>query len=177
LGNAQDLPLETASRDVVVSALALNFVPDKEKALAEMKRVARSEGLIGFYVWDYPGGGMEFMRAFWSAATALFPDALDLTEDRRFPFCTREGLTDLAAAAGLAWIESTQIEIATIFNDFEDYWHPFTLGAGPAPGYCMSLDPVSRERLKEKLQASLPRGKNASIPLKARAWAIKAVVS
>ena len=66
VGDAQALAVETASRDVVASALVLNFVPDKPKALAEMKRVVRSGGTVGFYVWDYPGGGVEFMRAFWT---------------------------------------------------------------------------------------------------------------
>jgi SAM-dependent methyltransferase len=42
VGDAQALPLETASRDVVVSALVLNFVSDRHKALSEMKRVARA---------------------------------------------------------------------------------------------------------------------------------------
>ena len=69
------------------------------------------------------------------------------------------------------------IEVATVFKDFEDYWRPFTLGAGPAPGYCASLDPAARQRLKEKLQTDLPRREDGSIPLKARAWAIKAVVA
>lgn len=177
VGDAQALDLETASRDVIVSALVLNFVPDKEKALTEMKRVARAGGTVGFYVWDYPGGGVEFMRAFWNAATALDPDALDLTEDRRFPFCTSNDLADLAMGAGLAPVACTPIEVPTVFQDFEDYWHPFTLGAGPAPGYCMSLDPEARQRLKDKLNESLPRREDGSIPLKARAWAIKAMVA
>jgi SAM-dependent methyltransferase len=177
IGDAQDLPLAAASCDVVVSALVLNFVPDKPKALAEMKRVARAGGTIGFYVWDYPGGGMEFMRAFWQAATALDPKALDLTEGRRFPFCTPDGLAGLAARAGLDTTSCVAIEVPTIFKDFDDYWRPFTLGAGPAPGYCASLDPAARERLKEKLQQSVPRNTDGSIPFKARAWAVKATAA
>ena len=177
VGDAQNLKFETASRDVVVSALVLNFVPDKEKALAEMKRVARVGATVAFYVWDYPGGGVEFMRAFWNAATALDPNALDLTEDRRFPFCTPDRLTDWATRAGLTSVDWTPIEVPTVFKDFEDYWHPFTLGAGPAPGYCMSLEPEARERLREKLHDALPRSEDGSIPLKTRAWAIKGAVA
>lgn len=176
VGDAQALDLPPDSRDMVVSALALNFVPDRAKALAEMKRVARPGGSIGFYVWDYPGGGIEFMRAFWNAATALDPSAADHTLDKRFPFCTREKLVDLMRSAGLTKIESRAVEVPTVFTDFEDYWQPFTLGAGPAPGYCIQLDPEARERLKEKLQRDLPRGNDGTIPLKARAWALKAVV-
>ena len=174
VGDAQALTLDTASRDIVVSALMLNFVPDKEKALAEMRRVARPGGTVAFYVWDYPGGGVEFMRAFWKAAAALDPAAADLTEDRRFPFCTPDGLADLAARAGLPPAASTAIEVPTVFKDFDDYWRPFTLGAGPAPGYCMSLAPEARQRLKEKLEADLPRRKDGAIALKARSWAVRA---
>jgi SAM-dependent methyltransferase len=177
VGDAEALALETASRDAVVSALVLNFVPDREKALAEMKRVVRVGGTVAFYVWDYPGGGVEFMRAFWNAATALDPSARDLTEDGRFPFCTPEGLMGLAGSAGIGSAEWTAIEVPTVFADFDDYWRPFTLGAGPAPGYYTSLDPDARQRLREKLHDSLPRRADGAIPLKARAWAIKAVIA
>lgn len=177
VGDAQALTMDTASRDVVASALVLNFVPDREKALVEMKRVARTGGTVGFYVWDYPGGGVEFMQAFWNAATTLDPGALDLAEDRRFPFCTPDGLTDLMRGAGLTRVDCAPLEVPTVFHDFEDYWRPFTFGAGPAPGYCAGLDPEARQRLKEKLHDSLPRRADGSIPLKARAWAIKAVVA
>lgn len=177
VGDARALALATASRDVIASALVLNFLPGKEKALAEMKRVARAGGTVGLYVWDYPGGGVGFMRAFWNAATDLDPGARDLTEDRRFPYCTPEGLSGLMASAGLTRVDCTAIEVPTVFRDFDDFWHPFTLGAGPAPGYCASLDPVVRQRLKERLHDSLPRREDGSIPLEARAWAMKAVVA
>lgn len=173
VGDARDLPLEDAGRDLVVSALVLNFVPDRARALAEMKRVLRPGGTIGFYVWDYPGGGMGLMRAFWTAAAALDPAAADLTEDKRFPFCTPEGLIMLAGEAGLGPLEVEAIEVPTVFRDFDDYWRPFTLGAGPAPGYCMSLAPDARERLRERLSDSLPRAADGSIALTARAWAAR----
>ena len=77
--------------------------------------------------------------------------------------------------AGLVRVDSWAIEVPTVFTDFDDFWRPFTLGAGPAPGYCASLDPEARQRLKEKLNGSLPRREDGSISLKARARAIKAV--
>jgi SAM-dependent methyltransferase len=155
----------------------LNFVPDRQRALGEMKRVARPGGTVGFYVWDYPGGGVEFVQAFWNAATSLDAGAVELAEDRRFPFCTPNGLTDLMRGAGLTRVDCTAIEVPTVFRDFGDYWHPFTLGAGPAPGYCASLDAEARQCLKETLGNSLPRQADGSIALKARAWSLKAVVA
>lgn len=175
VGDAQAISLQSASRDVAVSALMLNFVPDKLKALREMKRVVRTGETIGFYVWDYPGHGVEFLRAFWDAAAALDPAARELAEDKRFAFCTPEGLRDLMSGAGLVHVDCTPIEIPTVFADFADYWRPFTLGTGPAPSYCASLDPQAQQRLKNALDERLPRREDGSIPLEARAWAVKAV--
>ncbi len=176
LGDAGVLGLETASHDAVVSALVLNFQPDRPKALAEMRRVARRGGTVGFYVWDYPGGGMELMQAFWKAAATLDPAASALSEDRRFPFCTPDGLVRSMHDAGLPRVDCVAIEVPTLFRDFDDYWRPFTLGAGPAPCYCASLAPGAQQRLRERLRAELPCGADGSIALKARAWAVKASV-
>lgn len=176
LGDAQDLPTASAAHDIAVSALVLNFVPDRVKALSEMKRAVRPGGTVAFYVWDYPGGGVEFMGAFWNAATALDPAAMDLAEGRRFPFCTPEGLSALATEAGLQSVSCAPIEAPTVFRDFDDFWKPFTLGAGPAPGYCAKLEPEARERLRRKLDNDLVRGADGTIPLKVRAWAVKTKV-
>ncbi len=173
VADAQRLPQTDASRDAIASGLVLNFIPDPPRALAEMRRIARPRARVGFYVWDYPGGGMEMMRWFWTAATALDPQAADLTEQRRFPFCTPDGLTRLAETAAISSVEITAIEVATRFASFEDFWTPFTMGAGPAPGYCASLPSDAQARLRDNLQAGLPREADGSIPLKARAWAVK----
>jgi SAM-dependent methyltransferase len=171
VGDAQKLSLPDASVDVAASALALNFVPDKVAALRELRRVTRPGGLISFYVWDYPGGGMGFMNAFWKAAIALDPSAAELGEGRRFPFCSVDGLTALCAEAGLTAVTVAPIEIETRFASFEDLWQPFTLGAGPAPGYCVSLPEEKRAALKERLKQDV--GGAGPISFTARAWGVK----
>jgi SAM-dependent methyltransferase len=175
-GDARALGEADASRDAIVSGLMLNFVPEPVRVLAEMRRVARPGGRIGFYVWDYPGEGVEFMGAFWTAAAALDPEAEVLGEGRRFPFCTPEGLTRLAREAGLKVAGWTGIEEDTVFRDFDDYWRPFTLGAGPAPGYCASLAADARERLRRRLDETLPRRADGAVAMRARAWAVRAEV-
>lgn len=172
---AQDLPADDDSVDVVTSALVLNFVPDRRAGLMEMQRVLRPGGVLSFYVWDYPGGGIGFIDSFWKAARSLDPKAAELDEGTRFPFCTADGLVELCAEAGMAEPEIAPIEIATEFPDFESFWHPFTLGAGPAPGYCMSLPGDRREALKSRLAKTL--GQDGAVRLTAKAWAMKARVA
>src|SRR5215213_4631044 len=57
VADAQKLPLQNRSIDIVTSGLVLNFIPDTAAALAEMQRVLKPDGVLSFYVWDYPGGG------------------------------------------------------------------------------------------------------------------------
>ncbi|ODT16778.1 MAG: methyltransferase [Kaistia sp. SCN 65-12] len=172
VANAQVLPAETASMDVVASALVLNFVPNQLLALGEMRRVLKPGGLLSFYVWDYPGGGIGFIDRFWKAAAEVDPQAAALDEGKRFPFCTREGLADICSAAGLYDPAIEPIEIETVFPDFEAFWQPFTLGSGPAPGYCVSLSEDHRAKLKARLAETL--GADGPVSLIARAWAVNA---
>jgi hypothetical protein len=73
----------------------------------------------------------------------------------------------------LKQVETTTIEVKTVFQNFDDYWQPFLGNVGPAPTYAMSLDPKDRQKLEDKLRKSLPTDDNGSISLIARAWAVK----
>lgn len=164
--------LPPAGPDVVASLLVLNFLPDPAGALSVMRRIARPGGRVAFAVWDYPGGGVEFMRAFWAAAVALDPSAEELTERRRFEWCTRERLVGLAEDAGLVGVDCAELAVPTVFRDADDLWRPFTRGTGPAPGYCAALPADHRAALRERLLASLAPEPDGSIRLSARAWAV-----
>jgi len=171
-GDAQVLPYDDAQFDVAVSGLVLNFVPDQTRMLAEMRRVVGPGGTVALYVWDY-AERMELMRHFWDAAAALDPAAGKLEEGLRFPICRPGPLADLVRATGLQAVETTAIDVPTVFADFDDYWSPFLGGQGPAPGYCMSLPEEARARLRERLKQTLPIGPDGRIALTARAWAVR----
>jgi SAM-dependent methyltransferase len=174
VGDAQQLAVEPAAYDAVVAGLALNFIPEPQRAIGEMLRAARSDGTVAAYVWDY-AGEMQLMRHFWNAAVALSPQAADLDEGRRFPLCRPQPLIDLFRNAGLQHVEGQAITIATDFANFEDYWSPFLGGQGPAPSYLMSLPEAQRIALRERLRQSLPVAADGAIPLVARAWAIRGI--
>jgi SAM-dependent methyltransferase len=171
-GNANAIPLADASVDVVVSGLVLNFIPDVAAAVTEMKRVASPGGSVAAYVWDYDAK-MELMRHFWDAAVELDPAARNFDEGVRFPLCRPEALIDLFAAARLAHVQTTAIDVPTTFASFEAYWQPFLGGQGPAPAYAMALDQAARERLRDRLRARLPAAPGGRIALTARAWAVR----
>jgi len=173
---AEALPIDDASIDVVVSGLALNFVPDPDRGLAEMTRVAVDGGVVAAYVWDY-AERMELMRWFWDAAGDLDPVAAELDERDRFAEFTPEALTWRFAGAGLLDVETTGIEIPTVFRDFDDYWTPFLGGQGVAPAYAMMLDESARGQLRERLRKLLPVEDDGTIRLVARAWAVRGTVA
>lgn len=172
VADARSLPLPTGSADAAVSALALNFVPRPEAAVAEMARAVRAGGVVAAYVWDY-ADGMQLLRRFWDAAVALDPAAAELDEARRFPLCRPAALEALFRGAGLGGVESRAIEVPTRFRDFDDYWGPFLGGQGPAPGYAMGLGEERRAALRERIRDALPAAADGSIALVARAWAVR----
>jgi SAM-dependent methyltransferase len=157
---------------VVVSGLALNFVPEPERAVAELARVVAPGGVVAAYVWDY-AEGMGMLRAFWDAAAALDPAAAALDEGRRFPLCRPESLARLWAGAGLDKVGVRPVEVATVFAGFDDFWQPFLGGQGPAPGYVSSLSGERRAALRDLLRARLPVAASGSIRLVARAWSVR----
>jgi ubiquinone/menaquinone biosynthesis C-methylase UbiE len=172
VGDARTLPYQMASFDAVVSALALNFVPQPAMALAELRRVTKAGGLVALYVWDY-AGEMQLMRCFWDAAAILDPAAKQLDEGNRFPLCQQAALLQLFQEAGLKNVDARAVDVPTVFHNFDDYWMPFLGGQGPAPSYAMSLSEEQRIELRELIRSRLPIKSDGRIELIARAWAVR----
>jgi SAM-dependent methyltransferase len=171
VGSALDLPVMDDSFDTAVSGLALNFFPQPETAVREMKRAVKEGGTIALYVWDY-ADRMQMLRYFWDAAVSLNPAAAELDEGRRFPICQPQALEQLFTTAGLREVKSWPVETTAVFQDFNDFWQPFLGGAGPTSSYVTSLSTDDQERLARHLRQSLPVQTNGTIPLIHRAWAV-----
>jgi len=172
IAGAEALPSRDGGFDAVVSGLVLNFLPDPGQAVASMRERLRPGSIVAAYVWDY-AEGMEFLRCFWEEAVASDPRAGAFNEGRRFPLCQRSALESLFRAAGLKQVETDLLDISTDFANFDDYWTPFLHGTGPASSYVVSLDPPSRELLRERLRRRLHPGSDGRIHLRARAWAVR----
>ncbi|GAB2620015.1 methyltransferase [Paractinoplanes abujensis] len=171
-GDAAALPFRDARFDVVVSGLALNFVPHPERAVAEFARVARPGAVVASYVWDYTTG-MQMMRHFWDAAAEVVPAAADRDEGPRFPICHEPALRAAWSEAGLTEVTTEAIEVPTVFAGFDDFWEPFLGGQGAAPAYLATLGADERAAIRERLRSRLPTEADGTIPLTATAWAVR----
>jgi SAM-dependent methyltransferase len=174
VGDAQALQMPDATFDRVVSLFVLNFIPDRAKALREMIRVTRPDGVIAAAVWDY-GDGMQMLRVFWDEAVALDP-AVAARDERNMPLCRRGELAALWREHGLAQVEEQPLTIRMSFSSFEDYWEPFLGGQGPAGAHVASLTAARRDALRNRIRQRLVgNGPDRPIQLEARAWAVKGV--
>ncbi len=172
VAGAGGLPRREGGYDSITSLLALNFFPDPAAAVREMRALAGAQATVSACVWDY-AGGMELLRRFWDAATALDAAARELDEGARFPLCRPDALSDVFRAGGLSDVRCEAVEIRTEFTSFEDYWRPLLGGTGPAPSYVAALDADRRATLARRLERTLQPGSGGRIALGARAWAVR----
>ena len=167
VGDAQALQFADRSFDHAMAMLVINFIPDHEKAVAEMRRVTRAGGTVSACVWDY-GDGMESLRIFWDAAVALDPAAAPKHE-RNMKLSRSGELGALWKKIGLPDIREEPIVIEQAFSSFGDFWGPFLKGVGPGGAYVASLSDQRRGQLEDRLRDLL----GGSLALKARAWCVK----
>lgn len=176
VGDARQMRFDDRTFDRTLSMLVVNFVPDPDAALLEMRRVTRRGGTIAAAVWDY-GDGMEMLRVFWDAAIALYP-ASDESDERHMRFCRQGELAELWSSRGLGEVTGEALTIETRFASFDDYWGPFQEKQGPAGMYVASLQPHERDALERRLRHRLlGSGPDRPITLSARAWAARGVVA
>lgn len=172
VGDALALPSPDGSYDAAVAGLCMNIMPDQPRAVAEMMRVVRPGGVVGAYVWDFDGK-MQMLKHFWDTVEALDPGTDDSGPDPRFAICRPEPFADLFRGGGLDDVEVRAVDTPTIFKNFDDYWSPFLNGEAPAQKHTAALSDERRSLLRERLRTNLPVMGNGSIPLIARAWAVK----
>lgn len=170
VGDALALPFTRESFDVVASGLVLNFVPEPQQAVTEMRRVVRPGGVVGAYVWDFepelsPSGPLR---------RALKAMALDVAP---MPGTQASGLPGLAALferAGLADLVTTTIDVTVAFADFRDFWDSQTTSYSPTTKMVEGLSANERESLIEQVRKLVSVQEYGSIRYAARANAVKA---
>lgn len=174
VGDACALALPDQGFDRVLALLMLHFVPSAERAVAEMRRVARPGAVVGAAVWDARGGFVT-NRLFFDTAAALDPKAHERRARNYTRPLTRPG--ELAAAwrtAGLVEVVETVLMIRMEYESFEDYWSPYEGRDGPQAEYVSTLDAGPRARLREAVRLAYVDGEaDGPRSYAALSWAVK----
>jgi ubiquinone/menaquinone biosynthesis C-methylase UbiE len=177
VGDICALPFNEASFDRVLSLLVLHFVPQTEKAVAELRRVAAPGASVGAAVWD-ARGGLVANRIFFDAAAALHPSGNERRARNFTRPMSRPG--ELAGAwrkAGFDEVRDTMLTIRMEYASFDDFWAPYLGKDGPGAEYMATLDTSHQKRLCDLVRAAYLDGEvDGPRSFAATAWAVKGLV-
>jgi SAM-dependent methyltransferase len=173
VADASVLPFPDAAFDIVACAIVINFIPDRSRALAEMRRVGRSSGVIAGYVWDFAGE----RGPNWPLRLGMREIGAEVPRPAGAGDTALAALSSLFAGAGLEGIVTRTIEVSMDFRDFDDFWRVHTPSLHPITKAIAELRNADRLRLFERVRAELPPGPNGNIAYSVRANAIKARVA
>jgi ubiquinone/menaquinone biosynthesis C-methylase UbiE len=171
VADALSLPFCDESFDVVASALVLHFIPDRRRALAEMRRVLRPRGQVGGYTWKRTATE-DFAPYAPLMAGARSIGAEPLTSPL-VPEGTAAGMRESLAAAGFIEIDTTEIEVTRTFASFDDYWDVQTIAFSPPGRTIAKLDGAQRARLQDLMRQRTTAGSDGRITHTATAVAGK----
>jgi SAM-dependent methyltransferase len=172
IADAQTLPFLDGAFDVVASALVINFIPDRPRALAEMRRVGCPGGLIAGYVWDFIAERSPTSPI----RIGLRQIGANLSPVPGMEYSQLEALGTLFARGGLKDIATRTIDVTVSIPDFDDFWRAQSAPYSPSGKVIAALSQTDREKLIDVVRARLPAGSDGSITYSARANAVKARV-
>ena len=177
VGDACALPFEDQQFDHTLSMLVLQFIPQPEKAISEMRRVTRPGGTVAAATWDSRGGFVWF-RMFWDTAAMLDPEA----SLRRAKACARPmarpgDLERAWKAAGLTGVVQDMLTIRMDFASFVDFWTPLEGKDGPYAEYVGTLTPEAKAVLRDKVRLAYADGEaDGPRSYAATSWVVKGTV-
>src|SRR5258706_11106501 len=128
-GDAMALPFPANKFDAAVMALAIFFVPDPAKGVAEMVRVVSPGGMVAAYTWDMAGGGFPLQPVQTELLAVGFTPVRPPSSDAS----KIDSLQNLWTDAGLVSVETRKIEVQRTFADFDDFWSTAMLGSTIGP--------------------------------------------
>lgn len=168
---AEALPFGDDEFDVVLTQLVVSFMSDPQRGVCEMRRVARSGGVVATCVWDF-AGGMTLLRTFWDAATALDPVAASRDQAKTRALADPAQLDRLWRSAGLADVATGELRAGASYVDFEDLWVPLIAPDGSPGAYFAELEAPHRDALRQEVwrRHGSPRG---PFRLTACAWYVR----
>lgn len=170
IGDAQSLPFPDAAFDIVASALVINFIPDRNKALAQMRRVGRLGSTVTGYVWDFAAEASPS----WPMRVGMRKIGVEIANLPGTDASTIDALHTLFEKTGLIDIATTTFEVTAPFPDFADFWQAQTPSFSPITKIIAAMTDAERQRAMESVRSVLPVSPDDQVVYYARANAVKA---
>jgi SAM-dependent methyltransferase len=174
VGDACALPFPDASFDHSLSMLVLQFIPQADLAVREMRRVTRSGGTVAAATWDTRGGLASFRMIFDTAAMLDRGGHERRAREYTKPM-SRPG--DLARAWHVAGLTDVVQDMRTIrmeFTSFADFWAPAEGKEGPAADYVSTLSTEAKAKLRDAIMLAYLDGEDdGARSYAATAWVVK----
>jgi SAM-dependent methyltransferase len=168
IGDAQALPFGNNSFDAAAMGLVISFIPDPNKAAAELARVVRPGGLVATYMWDmddgFPLRPMSVAMASLGLTRGGPPGAVN---------ARRDAMQRIWQGAGLQAVETEVIRITVSYRDFDDFWSSNAVPIGPQGQAIAALSPATKDELRARLRQQLPTDAQGRISYEAFANAVK----
>ncbi len=176
-GDACALPFADENFDHSLSMLVLQFIPDAQLAIREMRRVTRPGGTVAAVTWDTRGGFVAY-RMFFDTAATLDANANERRKKMYTRALTRPG--ELARAwqdAGLEDVVEDMLTIRMEFESFADFWKPCEGQDGPIADYVNTLSEPQKAKIRDAVRCAYLDGENdGPRSYAATAWAVKGKV-
>jgi SAM-dependent methyltransferase len=177
VGDACALPFPNASFDHALSMLVLQFIPQADLAVREMRRVTRPGGTVAAATWD-TRGGLVYYRMIFDTAAMLDRNANERRARAYSRPMTRPG--DLARAwrdVGLIDVVQDTLTIRMEFASFADFWAPAEGKDGPVADYVGTLSADAKAKLRDAVELAYLDGEaDGARPYAATAWVVKGEV-
>jgi SAM-dependent methyltransferase len=143
----EDLPFADDTFDLAVAQLVVAFMQDADAAMRELGRVARR---VAICMWGIEE--MQMFAAIRRTGSVLGADSAELGARR---YRTAHELHDLLAGAGLANVETGELDVTASYTDYEEFWRALSRQVGPAGAWLHSLDDERRAFAREELHRQL----------------------
>ena len=176
-GDACALAFADGSFDHAFSMLVLQFIPQPELAVREMRRVTRPGGTVAAATWDARGGFVAY-RLFFDTAAAIEPSAMERRKRMYTRPMSRPGELERAwKSAGLTDVVQDMVTIRMDFASFADFWAPNEGKDGPIAEYVGTLSANDKARVREGVERAYLDGEaDGPRSYTATAWVVKGKV-
>ena len=145
VADAEDLPFEDASFDVVLSTVGVMFTPNPERAASELLRVVRPGGRIGLVNWTPEG----FIGQMFKVVGAHVPPPAGVPSPLLWGTDAR--IEELLG--GEAKVETERKHFTFRFRSAEDFFETFKTYYGPTFKAWGALDAEGQQSFRDQLIA------------------------